>query len=917
MLSFLELEELMDRLGMPDAGRQLVRKARKDAPVREVRSNGLSNVITWYCSRKMARSIATESRTVEYPAVVTYERDASILEYFPQPVKLFIDQTDATGKRSRFRHTPDFMLIRKDGIWIEEWREEKRLVAAAMKSPGRYVREKGGWRSPFVEEHLAAMGVGYRLRSADEHPRCYIRNLLFLGDYLEQDRQAQDETAASALQGLFKDQAAIHLREVLETDGISADQVYRGIAEGIVSFDLLNDDVSETDRVLVYRDESTMLLSRKVGLAPVGGYAERLDASIDAGGKVRFDGVEYDIVLVGKEKAVLKAESGTVEMPLAWIDENYRNGRLELESIPKEGDTIAAGLRKLDALHPKHLEAAIQRAEWIDLSITAPTEVPRSKRTLQRYQKAMREAGEATIDRHLAIAPRYAKSGYRERRIEDEILDLIAKVVRETYNTPRNVNKAWAYVDFAAACANIGKNPCSRRSFAKEVAKHGSVYLREGKRRAYQDAPIVHYLDLNEAIHGVRPFQYVHIDHTELQIELTSPGSKESLGRPWLSLAMDAESRAVVGFYLSFESPSYRSCMMVLRDIVRRHGRMPETLVLDNGKEFHSNAMRRVCLLYGCNLRYRPASKARFGAVMERLFGTMQSQLINNLEANTQVLLHARQATKAILPKNFVTWTLPALHGALEFYFTDLYGKEPHPAHQDGPVSHLGSRLVETGERRNRLVAFDHRFRVETCPSPRSRETREVCNRRGVKIHHIWYWNDALRDHKLGGKSLPVRVDPWDVRFVFVLVGSEWLRCRSKLAWLVRGYTEVELRNAYEEMAQKHSIKKKDLSPERLAEWLKLRDASNFDPRLARWQAEAKELYGPLGMTAVPGSQDAIETEGTVEVGLVTRLENQDLGIKPFRRIGKRPVPAKTVIDVPSVSVRTSERISDDDDEYL
>ena len=180
--------------------------------------------------------------------------------------------------------------------------------------------------------------------------------------------------------------------------------------------------------------------------------------------------------------------------------------------------------------------------------------------------------------------------------------------------------------------------------------------------------------------------------------------SKKSLGKAWLSLAIDAESRRVVGFYLSFEPPSYRSCMMVLRDIVRRNGRMPDMIVVDNGKEFKSREFKRVCKLYGCSIRYRPAGQPRHGSVMERLFGTTQSQLIHNLSGNTQLMKHVRTVTKSVNPNNFVEWTLPALHGALDFYFENLYGTENHPAHGEEPVKHFVSRMAETGMRLHRIV---------------------------------------------------------------------------------------------------------------------------------------------------------------------------------------------------------------------
>jgi hypothetical protein len=55
-----------------------------------------------------------------------------------------------------------------------------------------------------------------------------------------------------------------------------------------------------------------------------------------------------------------------------------------------------------------------------------------------------------------------------------------------------------------------------------------------------------------------------------------------------MTLLTDAYSRRVLTVYLTFDEPSYRSCMMALRLCVRRYARLPETVVVDGGKEFES-----------------------------------------------------------------------------------------------------------------------------------------------------------------------------------------------------------------------------------------------------------------------------------------------------------------------------------------
>jgi putative transposase len=82
-------------------------------------------------------------------------------------------------------------------------------------------------------------------------------------------------------------------------------------------------------------------------------------------------------------------------------------------------------------------------------------------------------------------------------------------------------------------------------------------------------------LELKTPRHGDRPFEIGHIDHTELDVEVVCSRTGRVLGRPWMTLLIDAYSRRYLAIYLTFDPPSYRSCMMVLRECVRRYKRLP------------------------------------------------------------------------------------------------------------------------------------------------------------------------------------------------------------------------------------------------------------------------------------------------------------------------------------------------------
>src|SRR5258708_32403153 len=112
--------------------------------------------------------------------------------------------------------------------------------------------------------------------------------------------------------------------------------------------------------------------------------------------------------------------------------------------------------------------------------------------------------------------------------------------------------------------------------------------------------------------HGNRPFAIAHLDHTELDIVLVSSVTGRPLGKPWVTFLVDAYTRRLLSVYLTFDKPSYRSCMMALRICVKRFGRLPNCLVVDGGKDFQSVYFDGLIARYQGLKKTRPGSKPRF-----------------------------------------------------------------------------------------------------------------------------------------------------------------------------------------------------------------------------------------------------------------------------------------------------------------
>ena len=175
---------------------------------------------------------------------------------------------------------------------------------------------------------------------------------------------------------------------------------------------------------------------------------------------------------------------------------------------------------------------------------------------------------------------------------------------------------------------------------------------RQGPRAAYQLGPLHFELELKTPRHGDRPFEICHTDHTQLDIELTA---EHVLGRPWMTIMLDAFSRRVLAVSVDFDELQ----LPLLHDGVARnarwHNRLPQCLVVD-GMKFSSTYFETLLARYECTKKTRPPAEARFGAVVERIFGVANTQFVHNLLGNTQITSNVRQVTKSVNPREWAVW---------------------------------------------------------------------------------------------------------------------------------------------------------------------------------------------------------------------------------------------------------------------
>ena len=115
----------------------------------------------------------------------------------------------------------------------------------------------------------------------------------------------------------------------------------------------------------------------------------------------------------------------------------------------------------------------------------------------------------------------------------------------------------------------------------------------------------------------------MQIDHTLVDLIIVDTYNRQSIGRPWVTIAIDIYSRCIVGFCLTLEAPSATSVGLCLSHTVidkriwlehigigagvewSMFGK-PKAIHVDNGSEFHSEALKRGCEVHGIKITYRP-----------------------------------------------------------------------------------------------------------------------------------------------------------------------------------------------------------------------------------------------------------------------------------------------------------------------
>ena len=755
------LAALYERQGLSAEARAVIETIRASPPARRVRG-ATGNVVARYPSRKMGVTIQAESHRNELAGVYEYEHDPATLEVYDQPPPITLAYTTGDGRAIRVRHTPDYFVLRTDAVGWEEWKTEAELERLAVAMPHRYARvEDGRWRCPPGERYAEPLGLYYRVRSSAEIDWVFQRNLLFLEDYLRDEGPVVGEAAAATILALVARQPGLGLDELLNRlTEASSDDVYALIASERLYVDLSAAALAEPERVRVFRDAAE---------------ARAHSAIVDAAAPATADAVQS--ISLGSGEPSAAGIGGAARERLARASpDDFREANRRYALIAPRQNSNAAVVGEIPA------------------------------RTIRHWRAQYRQAEQAHGCGYVGLLPRRAQSGNRRLKLPSETRALLDAFIADEYETLKQQRRFEVHAALVQACEARGIVAPSYKTFTRAVDRRPraeQIGKRQGPRAEIQAAPFYWELALTTPRHGDRPFEIGHLDHTQLDVELVCSRTSRPLGRPWATFLTDAYSRRLLAVALGFDPPSYRACMLVLRECVRRHQRLPQTLVVDGGSEFGSIYFETLLARYECTKKTRPAARPRFGSICERLFGTTNTRFVHTLLGNTQLRKPDRQVTKSVDPKTQACWTLGQLFARVCEWAYDVYDTIEHPALGQSPREAFEAGLRQGGQRPWRQIAYDEDFRLLTLPSTQ-KGTAKLQPRLGVKIHHLYYWSEAFLDPVVEGTRLPVRYDPFDAGLAYAFVKGRWVRSISQHQTQFAGRSEREILLASAELRRRH-----------------------------------------------------------------------------------------------------------------
>ena len=382
-----------------------------------------------------------------------------------------------------------------------------------------------------------------------------------------------------------------------------------------------------------------------------------------------------------------------------------------------------------------------------------------------------------------SLLPKHISKGAKGTlRTQEETELIIQKSINDLYLSQQKFSARKVYFDIVRKCKNARITHPSENTVRNRISQ-----IEEKRKIKYRESAILadrKYRNTDGMFpEGKYPLDFIQIDHTPMDIDIVDEVHRKSIGRPYLTLAIDVYSRMITAFYISLDEPSYFSVSQCISQSILTKEKylreigvegewnvygIPRAFGIDNAQEFRSKDLQRVCEEYGITISWRPVARPQFGGHIERVIGTAMNE-IHTLPGTTFSNVQKRGEYDSEKKSIF---TLKELEKWFTEFIINQYHKQIHSGIRMTPEKKYELGIFGDDDNPGRglpeKISNEDYFKISLLPT-----MERTIQQFGVKIDNIVYYSDILRrwikakDSDNKAKKFLFKRDPRDISVIW------------------------------------------------------------------------------------------------------------------------------------------------------
>jgi len=294
-------------------------------------------------------------------------------------------------------------------------------------------------------------------------------------------------------------------------------------------------------------------------------------------------------------------------------------------------EDFAAAEAKLRHIRPLLRKARRTRADVQAVADSLGVHVGTVYEWIRRFEETGRTA---------ALA-RERRADRGSTKLEPAVEAIVQRAIDTIYRTHRRLPLSKVREEVSAKCRAAKVQPPHDNTLRNRIALRTRRNLMEAREGAKA---------VREALDPIKgsfpgagyPLAVIQIDHTPADVMIVDDEFRRPILRPWITVAIDVNTRMIVGISVSLDPPSALavgiclSMVLLPKEKYLKQLKVPGSWPIwgrpgkvhaDNAREFKGKMIRASCKDYGIDLEWRPVKTPHYGGHIERLCGTLNTEI--------------------------------------------------------------------------------------------------------------------------------------------------------------------------------------------------------------------------------------------------------------------------------------------------